>query len=140
MDGNSETNYFKGSCTHTQRENKAWWRVDLGQVEPVSEVYIVNRGGDLAYRLDNFEIRVGRLTFSHIALHIITRLHSVQFSNARSTCTFHNTCMVDIVFLWFHCWKTFNNNNNDDDDDYDDDDNNNYNIIIQSKELKQYQV
>ena len=36
--------------------------------------------------------------------------------------------MVDIVFLWFHCWKTFNNNNNNNDDD-DDDDDNNYNTV-----------
>ncbi|XP_078353365.1 receptor-type tyrosine-protein phosphatase S-like isoform X3 [Oculina patagonica] len=59
VDGNSETNYYKGSCTHTFTATKPWWRVDLGQVEPVSEVYIVNRGDGWAERLDNFEIRVG---------------------------------------------------------------------------------
>ena len=63
VDGNSATNYNRRSCTHTMRENKAWWRVDLGQNEPVSEVYIVNRGSRWAYRLNNFEIRVGRLSF-----------------------------------------------------------------------------
>ena len=61
MDGNSAMNFetYGGSCTHTTRENNAWWKVDLGQVEPVSEVYIVNRDsfGD---KLSNFEIRVGR--------------------------------------------------------------------------------
>ena len=62
VDGNSETNYFKGSCTHTKGANKPWWRVDLGQEEPVSEVYIVNRGDGWTYRLNNFEIRVGRFT------------------------------------------------------------------------------
>ena len=45
-----------GSCTVTGREQNPWWRVDLGQAEPVTEVYIVN--GD---KLDYFEIRVGRL-------------------------------------------------------------------------------
>ncbi|KAL9950698.1 hypothetical protein ACROYT_G043239 [Oculina patagonica] len=60
VDGNSETNYHSGSCTHTKGANQPWWRVDLGQVEPVSEVYIVNRGdGSWSYRLSNFEIRVG---------------------------------------------------------------------------------
>ena len=63
VDGNSETNYYRGSCTHTKAKNKAWWRVDLGQKEPVSEVYIVNRGDGWTYRLNNFEIRVGRLSF-----------------------------------------------------------------------------
>ena len=63
VDGNSETNYNRGSCTHTKSAENAWWRVDLGQDEPVSEVYIVNRGDGWTYRLDNFEIRVGRLSF-----------------------------------------------------------------------------
>ena len=62
MDGNSATDYGDNSCTHTNFEDKAWWSVDLGKVEHVTEVYIVNRnvvGG----RLSNFEIRVGRLPF-----------------------------------------------------------------------------
>ena len=62
MDGNSATSFGAGSCTHTGQEDKAWWMVDLGKVEHVTEVYIVNRnlaGG----RLSNFEIRVGRLPF-----------------------------------------------------------------------------
>jgi len=63
VDGNSETNYNRGSCTHTTKVKNAWWRVDLGQDEPVSEVYIVNRGQCCADRLHKFEIRVGRLSF-----------------------------------------------------------------------------
>ena len=57
MDGDRGTNIDK--CTHTLRENNAWWRVDLGRVEPVAEVNIVNRNvhGD---RLNGAEIRVGR--------------------------------------------------------------------------------
>ena len=46
------------------RRDQPWWRVDLGQDELVTEVYVVNRlGSDCACgnRLDNFEIRVGRL-------------------------------------------------------------------------------
>jgi len=67
VDGNSETKYAKGSCTHTPSAVRPWWRVDLGQIEPVSEVYIVNRGdGGLGKRLNNFEIRVGRLAFLSI--------------------------------------------------------------------------
>ena len=70
VDGNSETTYSKGSCTHTPRANKPWWRVDLGKVEPVSEVYIVNRGNPRwAVRLSNFEIRVGKLAFLSIVFY-----------------------------------------------------------------------
>ncbi|KAL9950697.1 hypothetical protein ACROYT_G043237 [Oculina patagonica] len=62
VDGNSETHWNSGSCTHTRLAYKPWWRVDLGQVEPVSEVYIVNRGDGWTYKLSNFEIRVGSTT------------------------------------------------------------------------------
>ncbi len=68
VDGISSTNYVEGSCTHTQLEDEPWGRVDLGQVEPGSEVYIVNRGdGSWGYRLSNFEIRVGRLQYLSIS-------------------------------------------------------------------------
>ena len=64
VDGKIITDYFGGgSCTHTQREDSPWWRVDLGQVEPVSEVYIVNRGDCCGTSLSSFEIRVGRSNF-----------------------------------------------------------------------------
>ena len=77
MDGNSNTDYYRGaSCTHTGKANNPWWRVDLGRVEPVNQVYIVNRGIGWGYRLDSFEIRVGRSQFRLILLyqHIFTNL------------------------------------------------------------------
>ena len=58
MDGNSSTSWPAKSCTHTNKENKPWWRVDLGKEVQVSEVYIVNRNVN-GERLSNFEIRVG---------------------------------------------------------------------------------
>ena len=57
MDGNRSPDISK--CTHSQLENNPWWRVDLGRVEPVAEVNIVNRAR-LPERLDGAEIRVGR--------------------------------------------------------------------------------
>ena len=57
MDGNRSPLINK--CTHTRLENNPWWRVDLGRVEPVAEVNIVNRAR-LPERLDGAEIRVGR--------------------------------------------------------------------------------
>ena len=44
VDGNSDTNFLKGSCSHTQKDNPSWWRVDLGSnLVDISEVHIVNR-------------------------------------------------------------------------------------------------
>ena len=57
MDGNRSPDIDK--CTHTKLDNNPWWRVDLGRVEPVAEVNIVNRVR-FAVRLDGAEIRVGR--------------------------------------------------------------------------------
>ena len=60
VDGNSDT-FFWASCTETMGDDfrNPWWRVDLEQVEPVNEVYIVNRGDCCGDRLNPFEIRVG---------------------------------------------------------------------------------
>ena len=51
---------YINKCTHTRADNNPWWRVDLGRVEPVAEVNIVNRYGAVANRLNGAEIRVGR--------------------------------------------------------------------------------
>ena len=56
VDGISNTD-----CTHSGKELNPWWRVDLGQVEPVSEIYLFNQENQWFYRQNNFEIRVGRL-------------------------------------------------------------------------------
>ena len=58
MDGNRSPDINK--CTHTHKDNNAWWRVDLGREEPVVEVNIVNRYGGPSVRLNGAEIRVGR--------------------------------------------------------------------------------
>ena len=59
VDGNSNTNWNEGSCSRTLKEKQPWWRVDLGNVELVNEVYVVNRGDCCQNRLNPFEIRVG---------------------------------------------------------------------------------
>ena len=51
--------FADGSCTFGVDDKFPWWRVDLGQDEFVTEVYIVNIQGPT--RLSKFEIRVGRL-------------------------------------------------------------------------------
>nr|XP_046176436.1 uncharacterized protein LOC124008884 [Oncorhynchus gorbuscha] len=59
IDGNRESDYYKGSCTHTAKETKPWWRVDLLDVTRVTAVSITNRGDDVPERLDGAEIRIG---------------------------------------------------------------------------------
>ena len=64
VNGNSNTRLNDRSCSHTNNGINPWWRVDLGRVEPVTEVYVVNRdNSDYCCwdRLNPFEIRVGML-------------------------------------------------------------------------------
>ena len=66
VDGNSDTTFSSGSCSQTGPATNPWWRVDLGRVEPVNQVYIVNRGDCCGDWLNSFEIRVGRSQFGSI--------------------------------------------------------------------------
>ncbi|XP_015759655.1 PREDICTED: uncharacterized protein LOC107338918 [Acropora digitifera] len=59
VDGSRQTNYEV--CTHTDGGPNPWWRVDLGRVEDVAEVHILNRDS-YEDRLDDAEIRVGNDT------------------------------------------------------------------------------
>ena len=44
VDGNKNTAYCKGSCTHTLEDNNPWWAVDLLWSHLVGEVHLTNRG------------------------------------------------------------------------------------------------
>ena len=57
VDGGRDTNYKM--CTHTTGGPDPWWRVDLGRVEDVAEVHVLNRDS-FESRLDGAEIRVGQ--------------------------------------------------------------------------------
>ena len=59
VDGNSNMDFAGGSCSFVKKNLFPWWRVDLGQDEFVTEVYVV--GLLDVDRLRKFEIRVGRL-------------------------------------------------------------------------------
>ncbi|XP_068725986.1 uncharacterized protein [Montipora capricornis] len=61
VDGGNATNVQV--CAHTENPHtNSFWRVDLGRVEHVAEVRILNRGDCCAARLDGAEIRVGDST------------------------------------------------------------------------------
>ena len=95
VDGNSQTTFR--SCTHTPKDadfQNPWLRVDLGRVEPVNEVYIVNRGDCCGERLNPFEIRVGKTKLYEALLEIIVRykpqgMNRLKFSNRTYYKYFH---------------------------------------------------
>ena len=59
VDGNTNSKYGAGSCTHTAREKRPWWRVDLERVVDVSTVKITNRKDCCSKRITNTKIYVG---------------------------------------------------------------------------------
>ncbi|XP_056597699.1 uncharacterized protein si:ch73-359m17.2 isoform X2 [Triplophysa dalaica] len=59
VDGNRDSNYFYGSCTHTATENNPWLRVDLKNIYSVNKIIITNRGDSYAERIEGAQIRIG---------------------------------------------------------------------------------
>ncbi|KAG8546577.1 hypothetical protein GDO81_018592 [Engystomops pustulosus] len=59
IDGNPDTDYYHGSCFHTNTEMSPWWRVDLLESYRISYIRITNRGDCCGDRISGAEILVG---------------------------------------------------------------------------------
>nr|XP_006824444.1 PREDICTED: uncharacterized protein LOC102810371 [Saccoglossus kowalevskii] len=59
VDGNTNSNFSKESCTKTQKEFEPWWVVDLRRTREVFHVTISNRFDCCSFRLRGAEIRIG---------------------------------------------------------------------------------
>ncbi|XP_053335734.1 fucolectin-like [Clarias gariepinus] len=59
IDGSTVSNMGSGSCTHTNGDYGAWWRVDLLALFDISTVIITNRGDACAERINGAEIHIG---------------------------------------------------------------------------------
>uniref|UniRef100_A0A3P9A5I6 Fucolectin tachylectin-4 pentraxin-1 domain-containing protein n=1 Tax=Esox lucius TaxID=8010 RepID=A0A3P9A5I6_ESOLU len=59
IDGNRQSDFFHGSCTHSEKEANPWWRVDLLKNYQIHSVVITNRGDCCSDRLNGAEIRIG---------------------------------------------------------------------------------
>ena len=82
VDGNSDGNYGRKTCTHTiARSTNPWWRADMGSSHSVSEVFLVNRIS-LRERLVNIEIRVGK----KVTLTMTITIKAAEASNRSSVC------------------------------------------------------
>ncbi|KAM6936361.1 uncharacterized protein PEZ65_006499 [Lycodopsis pacificus] len=59
IDGNRESNYLAGSCSHTVEQSYPWWRVDLLESYIVTSITVTNRGDCCEERINGAEIYVG---------------------------------------------------------------------------------
>ena len=59
IDGRRASHWKQRSCTHTRRNYRPWWRVDLRADYKVNYVTVTNRKDCCANRLNGAEIRIG---------------------------------------------------------------------------------
>ncbi|XP_034409591.1 fucolectin-6-like [Cyclopterus lumpus] len=59
IDGNRNSKFHSGSCTHTDKEKNPWWRVDLLESYIVTSVIVINREDCCSERLNGAEIHIG---------------------------------------------------------------------------------
>ena len=68
IDGNPDTNYGAGSCTHTNHDNSPWWQIRLAGETTVYAVKVTNRGDCCGGRLNGLEVTVnGQLCASGVS-------------------------------------------------------------------------
>ena len=61
VDGNTNPNWYSGSCSRTSIQFNPWWMVDLGREYPIDRVLVTSRG-DCEFcvdRIQGFEILIG---------------------------------------------------------------------------------
>ena len=59
VDGNIAPDLYRGkTCSHTEDEDKPWWKVDFGKIYSIAGVEITNRVDCCAERLKNFTVTV----------------------------------------------------------------------------------
>ncbi|XP_040263665.1 uncharacterized protein LOC120979167 isoform X2 [Bufo bufo] len=59
IDGSLSSNYMAGECTHTRKELRPWWNLDLKSSYRISSVAITNRRDCCQERINGAEIRIG---------------------------------------------------------------------------------
>jgi len=57
-DGNVASAWNSQSCTHTKREDNAWWKVDLQEPYRISTVRVTNRADTVGWEIDPFDVQV----------------------------------------------------------------------------------
>ncbi|XP_039973392.1 uncharacterized protein si:ch211-215k15.4 [Xiphias gladius] len=60
IDGNRESLFAAGSCTHTDEQTNPWWRVDLLESYIVTSVTVTNRGDCCEHRINGLQIHIGK--------------------------------------------------------------------------------
>uniref|UniRef100_A0A8B9HA57 Si:ch211-215k15.4 n=1 Tax=Astyanax mexicanus TaxID=7994 RepID=A0A8B9HA57_ASTMX len=59
IDGNTDPNYYHGSCSSTDWQQNPWWRVDLLDEYTITSIVITNRGDSCSELINGAEVHIG---------------------------------------------------------------------------------
>ncbi|XP_059195111.1 fucolectin-like [Centropristis striata] len=88
IDGNRDSRFSAGSCTHTDEESNPWWRVDLLDKYIISSVTVTNRGDCCAERINGAQVHIGNSLEGHGTSNTVVGTISVIPSGQSFTLTF----------------------------------------------------
>uniref|UniRef100_A0A3B5B1Z7 Fucolectin tachylectin-4 pentraxin-1 domain-containing protein n=1 Tax=Stegastes partitus TaxID=144197 RepID=A0A3B5B1Z7_9TELE len=78
IDGNHDSLYPHGSCSHSAQQNNPWWRVDLLESYIITSIIITNRGDCCEHFINGLRIHIGnslvRNGLQNPACAVITRI------------------------------------------------------------------
>ncbi|TNN34894.1 Fucolectin [Liparis tanakae] len=81
IDGNRDSNFGSGSCTHTDEESNPWWRVDLLESYFVTSIVVINRADCCSDRLNGAEIHIGDSLKDNGAANPMKNSHALRREN-----------------------------------------------------------
>ncbi len=64
VDGDTTGDYGEGSVSHTEKDQNAWWEIDLQSVVPVQSIRLWNRTDCCSNRLSDFYVLVSETPFA----------------------------------------------------------------------------
>ena len=97
IDGNTDTNWMRGSVTHTCSMFEAWWKVDLAFETEINKISLWNRMDAVSERLSNSDVVILDNNNNEIASKYIgdtTGVEKITFEFAEGT--FGNAVMVKL--------------------------------------------
>ncbi|KAM5125128.1 fucolectin-1-like [Mantella aurantiaca] len=62
VDGVTDQDWNHNSCTHTNQDNEAWWRLDMKQSHKIEIVVVYGRTDSWMGRLMGAEVRIGNFS------------------------------------------------------------------------------
>lgn len=99
IDGNRESDFKAGSCTHSAEMTDPWWRVDLLESYIITSIIITNRGDCCEHRINSLQINIGNSLQNEGLQNPVWVNMRIKIQNFRLICLFiiHTSSPIFIV-------------------------------------------